>query len=214
MSHRRDAILAAATDRFGQDSYEHTKWADIAGDVGVGATALYHYFESKQHCLFVIMEQAVHSAHVRFEDLTSREGDAAEILVDVLYDGYDLTEREVLRNRLLVAEQGLLANRRTSPREEEARQSARARTRDLEFAWGTFLARGMEQGSIPKYDARLLTNAILGLHNSVWHWYRPGGTRSLEEVADFYVARLLAMVGLPAELAVRRDLSALRSAAS
>jgi AcrR family transcriptional regulator len=46
---KRAEILDAATDRFGRDGYEDTKWADIAADVGVGPTALYHYFESKQH---------------------------------------------------------------------------------------------------------------------------------------------------------------------
>jgi hypothetical protein len=83
-------------------------------------------------------------------------------------------------------------------REEEARQLARARTRDLEFAWATFLTRGMEQGVIPEADARLLTRAILGLYNSVFHWYRPRGDLALEEVAAFYVPRCLAVAGLPA----------------
>src|SRR3954453_10435356 len=55
---KRQQILAAATDRFGRDGYEGTKWADIAADVGVGPTALYHYFESKQHCLYVIIDEA------------------------------------------------------------------------------------------------------------------------------------------------------------
>jgi hypothetical protein len=69
--------------------------------------------------------------------------------------------------------------------------------RDLEFAWATFLTRGMDQGVIPEADARLLTRAILGLYNSVWHWYRPGGDLSLADVRDFYVARCLAVAGLP-----------------
>ena len=43
---KRQEVLIAATERFGRDGYEHTKWADIAADIGVGATALYHYFES------------------------------------------------------------------------------------------------------------------------------------------------------------------------
>ena len=62
----------------------------------------------------------------------------------------------MLRNRLLVSEQVLVGVHRTSVREEEARQLARTRTRDLEFAWATFLTRGMEQGAIPEADARLL----------------------------------------------------------
>ena len=65
-------------------------------------------------------------------------------------DCFDLTEHEVLRNRLLVAEQGLLSRPRGSPREEQARQAARARTRDLEFAWASFLARAMRAGRDPR----------------------------------------------------------------
>jgi len=30
---KRSEILAAATQRFGRDGYEHTKWADVAADV-------------------------------------------------------------------------------------------------------------------------------------------------------------------------------------
>ena len=114
---------------------------------------------------------------------------------------FDLSDFEVLRNRVLVSEQALLALHRTSAREEEARQLARERTRDLEFAWATFLTRGMEQGALPRADARLLTRAVLGLYNSVWHWYRPRGDLKLGDVRDFYVPRCLAVLGLSAELA-------------
>jgi hypothetical protein len=93
---------------------------------------------------------------------------------------------------------------RRSRREEEARELARARTRDLEFAWATFLVRGMEQGHVPQADARLLTRAVLGLYNSVWHWYRPRGTMGLDEVADFFVRRQLAVLSLPPKLADRK----------
>ncbi len=41
----------------------------------------------------------------------------------------------------------------------------------------------MEQGAIPEADARLLTRAILGLYNSVFHWYRPRGDLALADVA-------------------------------
>jgi len=85
-------------------------------------------------------------------------------------------------------------------REEAARELARSRTRDLEFVWANFLTRGMEQGAIPEADPRLLARAILGLYNSVFHWYRPGGDLALTEVADFYVRRCLAVAGLPMDV--------------
>ena len=126
---KREEILAAATERFGRDGYEDTKWADIAADVGVGPTALYHYFESKQHCLYVIMDQAIDGFRSRFEELTSDGADPLEHLMAVIEDCFDLSERDIQRNRVLVAEQGLLsapsdvAARRAGP---AGREGARA----------------------------------------------------------------------------------------
>jgi hypothetical protein len=147
------------------------------------------------------MAEALQDELEKFERITGEHDDFTEGLVAVLNAVFDLSEQEVLRNRLLVSEQVLVGVHRTSAREEEARQLARARTRDLEFAWATFLTRGMEQGAIPEADARLLTRAILGLYNSVFHWYRPRGDLALSDVAGFYVARCLAVAGLPMDAA-------------
>jgi AcrR family transcriptional regulator len=204
---KRERILEVATEQFGRGGYEETKWADVAAAVGIGPTALYHYFGSKQHCLFVIIERAVEATRLRFATIVARDAGFVETLVAVLYDVYALEEHDVLRNRVLTAEIGLLANPRESRREEEARQAARQRIRTLELAWGTFLARGMEQGVVPEQDVRLLTSAVLGLHTSVWQWYRPGGPRSLPEVADLYVARTLGMLGLPPQADLTPELN-------
>jgi hypothetical protein len=59
----------------------------------------------------------------------------------------------------------------------------------------------MEQGILPEADPRLLTRALLGLYNSIWHWYRPRGSISLDEVRAFFLRRQLAVLGLPPELA-------------
>jgi AcrR family transcriptional regulator len=200
---KRAEILAAATDRFGRDGYEYTKWADIAADVGVGPTALYHYFESKQHCLYVIIDDAIEDFRSRFVELTRAAPDPLQGLAAVLQDCFHLTEREVLRNRLLVAEGGLLATPRTSPREEQARQAARARSRELEFVWTSFLTEAMRQDAIPECDPRLLARAVLGLYNSIWQWYRPGGIHSLEPIADFFKDRALAMIGVGPDGVIR-----------
>jgi Transcriptional regulator len=42
---KREDILAVATTLFGRDGYEDSKWADVASAVGIGSTALYHYFD-------------------------------------------------------------------------------------------------------------------------------------------------------------------------
>src|SRR3954462_800904 len=201
---KRAAIVETATDLFGREGYEDSKWADVAKAVGIGSTALYHYFESKLHCLYEIMAAALEAELERFERVTAEHDDFTEALVAVVRAAFELNEQEVQRTRLLVSEQVLVGVHRTSEREEEARQRARALTRDLEFAWATFLTRGMEQGAIPEADARLLTRAILGLYNSVFHWYRPRGNLALADVAEFYVGRCLAVAGLPQQTAGAR----------
>ena len=198
---KRDEILRTATAYFGENGYEATKLADVAAAVGIGSTALYHYFESKLHCLYVILADALGEFRTDFDRHTSAHEDYLDALMAVLRGSYDLSEQDVLRNRVLVAEQGLVGVRRTSPREEEARTLARARIRDVEFTWATFLVRGMEQDILPEADPRLLTRALLGLYNSIWHWYRPRGQVSLEEVTEFFLRRQLAVLGLPPELA-------------
>ena len=200
---KKDQIFEVAIEAFGRDGYEETKWADVAEAVGIGSTALYHYFESKQHCLFEIMAQAVADFRERFDRITAEHDDWTDALIAVLEDQFFLTEHEVHRQRVLVAEIGRIGVKRTLPREEAARTSARSYVRDLEFAWGAFLARGMQQGVVPERDPRMLTRALLGLYNSVWHWYRPGGPLGLDEVRRFFISRELAVLGCSAALEER-----------
>jgi TetR/AcrR family transcriptional regulator, cholesterol catabolism regulator len=198
---KKEQILKVAIDYFGRDGYEETKWADVAAAVEIGSTALYHYYVSKQHCLFEIMAQTITDYRARFERIVAEHDDWTEALIALLVDSFEIDEEQVLRQRIIVAEFGRIATPRSLPREEAARASARSLTRDLEFAWGTFLVRGMQQGLIPENDPRMLTRAILGLYNSVWHWYRPRGTVELREVGKFFVSRQLAILGCRTDLA-------------
>ncbi len=194
---RRAEILDAAIDRFGRNGYENTRWAEIADDVGIGPTALYHYFDSKQHCLYVILDQALGELHERFDSITASHPNPREALRAICADCFELSDHEVMRNRVLVAEQVLLSAGSSSQREEQARLAGRERTRALEIAWTRFLSDAMAQGAIPERDPRMLTRAMLGLYNSIWHWYRPDQTLLLPTIAEFFGARMLAVAGIP-----------------
>jgi AcrR family transcriptional regulator len=192
---KRAEIVAVATECFGDNGYEDTKWADVASAVGLGPTALYHYFESKQHCLFEILVEAVDDALEEFTRLN--QGDFVAAFPAVVRGGFERDDREVRRARVLVAEQALVRHPREAPREEDARLRAYALLKRYEKGWRDLLAAGMESGAIPAVDADLLARAVIGTYNSVWQWYRPEGRLGLDEVADFYVPRLLALAGLP-----------------
>jgi TetR/AcrR family transcriptional regulator, cholesterol catabolism regulator len=192
---KRAEIVAVATEYFGENGYEDTRWADVATAVGLGPTALYHYFESKQQCLFEILVEAIEDARAEF--LRASEGEFAVAFPTVVRASFERNDRGVRRSRVLVAEQGLVRHQRAAPREEAARLQAYSLSKEYEAGWRDLLAAGMTEGAIPTVDPDLLARAVIGMHNSVWHWYRPEGRLTMSEVADFYVPRILAAAGLP-----------------
>jgi TetR/AcrR family transcriptional regulator, cholesterol catabolism regulator len=201
---KKEQIIEVATEHFGRYGFEDTKWADVAAAVDIGSTALYHYFESKQHCLFEIMSRAVREFRDRFHRIVAENDDWEDALVAVLVEGFNVSEQDVHKLRVLTTEHGRVAVPRSLPREEAARADVRSLKRDLEFAYGAFFARGMQQGLIPESDPLLLARSVTGLYNSVWQWYRPGGTLKLADVGRFYVSRELAIVGADPALAAGR----------
>ena len=192
---KRAAILAAAIDSFGHDGYEHTKWAKIADEVGIGQTALYHYFESKVHCLLTIMTLELTRSLARFREVTADVPEADRALELAISAAYDVTPREVLQMRILQNHTDLLATPRPSEKEEVERQKAREKVREIESEWTGLFERGMASGTFPKRDAHALARVALAMVVSVWRWYRPGGRVSLDEVSDLISATCLRVVG-------------------
>src|SRR4051812_49371509 len=91
---KRHAILDAAVQAFGRDGYEDSKWADVAKAVGIGSTALYHYFESKLHCLYVIMADTLEARLAQFEADTRDASDYAATIERVLRAGFELSDQD------------------------------------------------------------------------------------------------------------------------
>ncbi len=54
---RKQQILAAAAERFWSLGYHQVSMADIAADVGIGASALYRHFRGKQELLLAVLDQ-------------------------------------------------------------------------------------------------------------------------------------------------------------
>src|ERR1700709_1273818 len=95
---KRAEIVAVATEYFGETGYEDTRWADVATAVGLGPTALYHYFESKQQCLCEIRVEARGAA--RADSLRHNQGAFAEAFPAVVRGSFERTDREARRARV------------------------------------------------------------------------------------------------------------------
>ncbi|MFC4503940.1 MULTISPECIES: TetR/AcrR family transcriptional regulator [Streptomyces] len=191
---KRAAILTAAVDCFGETGFEATKWSTVAERVGIGQTALYHYFESKTHCLLTIMRLELQRSHDRFVEATEDAADPVEALRAAVRAAYDVSPQEVLQMRILQNHMDLLSGSRRSKREEAERVAARQLVQVVERDWMNLLVKGMAQGAFPLRDAQLLGASVLGLIVSVWRWYRPSGPTPLSEISDLIEGACVRMV--------------------
>jgi AcrR family transcriptional regulator len=191
---KRPAILAVAVECFGEVGYEATKWAEIADRVGIGHTALYHYFESKAHCLLTIMRLGLRNSDRAFREATEGTPTALAALRAAVAAACAIPPSEVQQNRILQANIALLANERASEREEDERLACRALVVKIEHNWAELLERGIAAGEFPDRDPLLMARSILGMIVGVWRWYRPGGTLELDAIAGFVEGCCVRMV--------------------
>lgn len=191
---KRAAILTAAVDCFGETGFEATKWSTVAERVGIGQTALYHYFESKTHCLLTIMRLELQRSHDKFTEAIEGVEDPTEALRAAVRTAYDVSDHEVLQMRILHNHMDLLSGTRKSKREEAERVEARKLVQLVERNWTNLLVKGMSMGAFPLRDAQLLGSGVLGLIVSVWRWYRPSGPTPLSEVSELIEGACVRMV--------------------
>jgi AcrR family transcriptional regulator len=193
---KRAAILAIAAEQFGTKGFDEAKWSDIAEAAGIGTPALYHYFESKAHCLFTLLQMTFEEWYVTHRPLLSNVEVPVETLRAMVWSTLDISPAKALRLRLLVSEQGRLSTARGTGREEDTRLETLKIARRIDRLWTDFLKSAMDQGSVPKQDPTLLTHAVVGLLWSVWAWYRPTGKYRLKDLQQFYTEAILRMVGV------------------
>ncbi|MEU4314325.1 TetR/AcrR family transcriptional regulator [Nocardia sp. NPDC024068] len=191
---KRSSILAAAIEQFGRIGYEHTKWASIADEVGIGQTALYHYFESKAHCLLTIMRLELADSVDRFVAATDGAENPEKALRAAVAGALRAEPTDALQRRILQNHMDLLAAPRQSEKEEAERLRSRELVGEIEQNWTDLIARGIESGAFTDADPRIQGRLVLAVVISVWRWYRPDGALTLAEITDTVTETAVRMV--------------------
>lgn len=179
---KRTRILSAAIDHFGKVGYEHTKWASIADEVGIGQTALYHYFESKAHCLLTIMRIELADSAARFVAATEGVTHAEDALRAAVAASLAASPQDALARRILHNHMDLLATERQSAKEEAERVECRELVQRIEQDWTALVERGIEAGQFAESNPTMSARLVLALVVSVWRWYRPDGRLTIDDI--------------------------------
>lgn len=179
---RRDELLKVSAALIAKKGFASTTVRDIGEASGLLSGSLYYYFSSKEAIVEALMNRLLDFLWERYDAVKASDASPREKLEGVVrnslaaIDGYN-DEVRIFQN------EGALL---------EARFAEMAgRSRDFQAMVTGFLDDGIAQGQFRK-DLRVDVSFRI-IRDSVWpivHWYRPGGSLTIDEVADDYLAML------------------------
>ena len=172
----RDRIRREAAALFREKGFNGTSMAELASEVGINKSSLYHHFPSKQALLSEIIELTVN----RVTPLVQEVAEAASPIRERLGRAVALHTVEAIHDQDAVAcfiEEG----RYLAPDYMTAHVAMRDH---YESIFQAMFSEGIASGEFVKQDIGLAVKAILGMSNSVVRWYQPGGDHTPEEIAS------------------------------
>ncbi len=172
----RERIRREAAALFREKGFNGTSMAELADEVGITKSSLYHHFPSKQALLSEIIELTVNRVTPLVQEVAESEFPIRERLRRAVA----LHTVEAIRDQDAVAcfiEEG----RYLAPDYMAAHVAKRDR---YEHVFRLMFEEGIASDEFVDQDAGLAVKAILGMSNSVVRWYQPGGDHTPEEIAS------------------------------
>ena len=174
----RDDILDAAAQIFRKKGFHGASMEDLAAAVNLRKASLYHHVASKQDILLALLERALGMLTEHIAGLAGQET-PADAKLRLMMRAYlsALSENPDLSAVLLFEHRSLdkKAHARHVPQRDK-----------FEALWRGVVEEGMREGIFDCPDSGLAVRALMGMMNWTLTWYRPGGGKTIESIADEY----------------------------
>jgi AcrR family transcriptional regulator len=182
-------VLRRAIDLFNRQGYDGTSIGDIAQDLGLTKSAIYHHVPSKEHLLSAALDEALDGLTEAIDAALSAEPGTSA------YDRLRATVHQSVKILIhhLPAVTLLLRVRGNS----EVEVAALKRRRVLDEKLAGLVAAAAAEGAVREDIAPdLISRLLFGMVNSLVEWYRPGGAADVDVLASSITA--IAFEGLNA----------------
>ena len=189
-------VLRRAVELFNRQGYDATSMGDLARELGLTKSAIYHHVPSKEHLLASALDQALDELSTAVEAAsTSYQGSAMDRLREVV-------ERSV---HVLVTHQPAVTLLLRVRGNSEVEVAALRRRRDLDARLTELVRDAVDEGSLrDDVPPELVSRLTFGMVNSLVEWYRPEGpvdatalARAVATLAFDGLATASAEAGLP-----------------
>lgn len=186
-------LLLGAVDAFAERGFHATTTRDIAGRAGMSPAALYIHYRTKEELLYQISRVGHERSVAILGEAASGEGAVADRL--------DFAVRTFVRWHAEHHTTARVVQYELSALGDEHYAEIVAMRRRTEEVLRGLLEDGVAAGEFTVPDVRGTVVAVLSLCIDVARWFRPGGSRTPEEIGALYAGLVLRMVGAPVAVA-------------
>jgi AcrR family transcriptional regulator len=181
---RKQMIIDTAVKIFHRKGYRAATLADVAHELSLTRPAIYHYVSSKEDLLSQIYLQALESFFDTIYEITSMELTPPEKLKVFMQRHLNTVVIEnIAMFTVFFSEENQLANKDF----QKIRKEKRKFTKVVE----DIITEGMQQGYFREVDPKLQANAIIGMCNWLYRWYKPGQSSfKPEEIMEQFTSLL------------------------
>lgn len=184
-SERRAELLGIAAELFAERGLRATTVRDIADAAGILSGSLYHHFDSKESIVDEILRGFLDELFGSYREIVAAGQDSRATLEALVRNSFESIDNWHSAVAIYQDEAKRLA---TLPRFEYLAD----RNREFRQLWLTVLREGAEDGS---FRASLdIEIAYRFIRDTVWvavRWYRPGGQRTIDTIANEYLSIVL-----------------------
>jgi AcrR family transcriptional regulator len=187
--HDAATVLRRAIELFIRQGYDATSIGELARELGVTKSAIYHHVPSKEALLAAALDEALDGLTAAIDDAVAAGPDvsAYERLRSAVHQSVEILAEHLPAVTLLLRVRG----------NSEVELAALERRRLIDDKLAGLVRAAVDEGSLrADIPPELISRLLFGTVNSLVEWYRPDGPVSVPELASSVVE--LAFDGLRA----------------
>lgn len=169
-------VLRVAIDLFNRHGYDATSMGDLARELGLTKSAIYHHVPSKEALLAAALDEALDALSATVDALAAPGvGSAQERLRTAVRTSVEILVAHLPAVTLLLRARG----------NSEVERRAVVRRRHIDDVLAGLVRDACTEGSVrDDIDPELISRLIFGMVNSSVEWFRPGGEVDAATLAD------------------------------
>lgn len=172
----QETVLRRAIDLFNRQGYDATSMGDLARELGLTKSAIYHHVPSKEHLLASGLDEALDALSSTVTAIAATRSETAQArLRAAVRSSVEILVAHLPAVTLLLRARG----------NSEVEQAALERRRAIDDALAELVRDAVREGSLrTDIDPELISRLLFGMVNSLVEWFHPDGVVDAAVLAD------------------------------